>query len=196
MAILEFDDISAGMYTMDRVIKKAPIGTLRHGTVSGGHYLMVFTGSTASVEESYRDAETSSAGTMIDQVLFSDVDAQLYNAITSGSRRPASGQALAVFESPTVASLAEAAEKALKGTSVDLVEFRMADPDLDGKSLLTFHGELFDIEEAARLSSESFQRHDRTYRQQILTSPHEDFTRSLNQASSFSHANTMDLEGE
>ena len=54
LALIEFGDISAGIYAVDALLKKAPIAFIRSGTVSRGRYLVVIGGSPAAVEESYR----------------------------------------------------------------------------------------------------------------------------------------------
>ena len=49
IAVLEFGSIADGIYSTDAMLKKAPIAMIKSGTVSGGRYLIILGGSTASV---------------------------------------------------------------------------------------------------------------------------------------------------
>ncbi len=196
MALLEYADIATGVYIADRIVKRAPIGGLRHGTVSGGHYLVVFTGSTASVAESWDEAHRHTGDLLLDAAHLPDVHGDLADSILHGTRRPAGDGALAVFESSTIAGLADAAEKSLKGTDVLLVEIRLGDPSLKGKSVLTYHGELNEIEEAARVSAAVIETRGGAHHHRILTAPHPSLTDTVNQSTDFHGARELDLEGE
>ena len=56
IAVVEFSSIADGIFCTDALLKKAPIAMLKSGTVSGGRYLVIIGGSTASVEESLNEA--------------------------------------------------------------------------------------------------------------------------------------------
>ena len=58
-----------------------------------------------------------------------------------GRRKPGTSGSLAIVETDTVALTARAAEAALKGTPVDLIEIRLADTGLSGKGVSVYQGE-------------------------------------------------------
>ncbi len=83
---------------------------------------------------------------MLDAVLIPNVRQDLVAAIR-GERRAASGEALGIIETGTVAAILEAADAGLKGARVSLLEIRLAD-DLGGKGYLLFDGTVADVEAA------------------------------------------------
>ena len=52
LALLEFSSIAAGIEAADAMVKRAPIGVIRAGTVQPGKYLVLIGGEVADVEES------------------------------------------------------------------------------------------------------------------------------------------------
>jgi len=75
---------------------------------------------------------------------------RVYDAIL-GRRKAGNSGALAIIETDTVAANVRAAEAALKGTPVDLIEIRLADTGLSGRGLSLYQGALPDIEAAIEI---------------------------------------------
>ena len=145
IAVLEFGSIADGIYSTDAVLKKAPIAMIKSGTVSGGRYLIILGGSTASVEESMVVATG-----ILDSVFLPDVHDRLHDAIL-GKRAECRQDSVAILETATISSNVRAAEAALKGTAVELVEIRIAEYEMSGKAVSVFNGELHEIEAAMKL---------------------------------------------
>jgi len=194
LALIEFGDISAGIFAVDAMLKKAPIAFIRSGTVSRGRYLVVIGGSPAAVEESYR-AGMEAAGEPLDHLLLADVHPRLYQAVVTGQRIPGDG-ALAVLETDTATLSVRSAEAALKGTPVTLVELRLADGGLNGKGVAVYQGTQHDIEAAVALALAEAQRAGGEVRHTIVSSPHEALARQLAQTSRFDAGEVLDLDGE
>jgi microcompartment protein CcmL/EutN len=194
LAIIEFGDISAGVFAADAMLKRAPIAYIRSGTVSRGRYLIVIGGSPASVEESYR-AGLQAGGDPLDHLLLADVHPRLYEAVVTGRRAPAEG-ALAVLETETVSLSVRSAEAALKGTPVTLVELRLADRGLSGKGLAVYQGRQHDIEAAVALAVAEAGRVGGTVRHSIVSAPHEALGRQLAKGSRFDDGEVVELDGE
>ncbi|RPJ69795.1 MAG: BMC domain-containing protein [Acidobacteria bacterium] len=194
LALIEFGDISAGVFAVDAMLKKAPIAFIRSGTVSRGRYLVVVGGSPAAVEESYH-AGLQAAGEPLDHLLLADVHPSLYEAIVSGRRIPAEG-ALAVLETETATLSVRSAEAALKGTPVTLVELRLADGGLNGKGVAVYQGRQHDVEAAVALALDEARRAGGEIRYTVVSSPHEALGRQLAKTSRFDAGDVLDLDGE
>ena len=151
LALLEFESVAAGIQAADRMVKRAPIALLKAGTVHPGHYLVLVAGSVASTEEAYGEGLEVGEAALIDAVLLPDVHAQVY-AGCLGARRGREGEALGVLETRCVASLLRAADAAVKGTPVTIVELRLAD-DLGGRGFVLFDGTVADVEAALEIGS-------------------------------------------
>ena len=195
IAAIEFRDVSAGMYATDAMLKKAPIGFVKTGTITRGRFVALIGGSTGSVEESFHEGRFWGGESVIDSVLLADVHPQLHDAILGGALPHGSGS-LAVLETPTVCATIRGAESALKGTPVSLLCLRLADDGLSGKGITVLQGELHDVEAAVDIfrSMTSLHGHEALHR--ILTSPHEAMVSTFAEESVFTGSRLVELEGE
>jgi microcompartment protein CcmL/EutN len=195
LAVIEFASIADGIFCTDALLKKAPIAMIKSGTVSGGRYLIIIGGSTASVEESLAEALAVGQASRLDHAFLPDVHPQLHDAVL-GQRQPVAQEAVAILETDTVAANVRAAESALKGTQVRLVELRLADYELSGKAISIYNGELHDVQAAMEMA-EDFLRGRKDYVQhRIICQPHETLTQHLTAGTRFAVAKPIELEGE
>src|SRR5207253_1793907 len=57
LAVIDYEDIPAGVYAVDAILKKAPIAFVRAGTVTRGRYLVLFRGTTPTRPRRSRGGE-------------------------------------------------------------------------------------------------------------------------------------------
>ncbi len=195
IAVIEFASIADGIYCTDALLKKAPIAMIKSGTVSHGRYLIIIGGSTASVEESLNEALAIGQAGVLDHIFLPDVHTKVHDALL-GQCVPVEQGAVAILETNTVAANVRAAELAVKGTEVRLVELRLAEYEMSGKAISVYNGELHEIEAAMELAV-NFLRDRKEYVQhRIISQPHETLTRHLADGTGFAGANPRKLEGE
>lgn len=194
IALIDFADIPAGVLATDAMVKKAPIALLRCGTVTGGRFLTVIGGSTASVAEAFEEGVYWGGRSVLDRVFLADVHPQLYDALF-GHRVVGGGGTMAVITTDSVPAAVRAAEAALKGTPVTLSEIRLADSGLAGKGLIVLRGELHDVEAAVSLALGTIGS-DRQVSHRILTAPHEALWNQIDTATLFASVPALDLDGE
>ena len=195
IAVIEFSSIADGIYCTDALLKKAPIAMIKSGTVSRGRYLIIIGGSTASVEESLTAALEAGQVSKLDHTLLPDVHPELYDAVL-GKRRPAEQDAVAILETDTVAANVRAAELALKGTGVRLLELRLADYEMSGKAVSLFNGELHDVQAAMDLAGDFLRGRKEYVQHRIISRPHEALTQHLTDGTGFAATKPRELEGE
>jgi microcompartment protein CcmL/EutN len=195
IAVLEFGSIADGIFSMDAVLKKAPIAMIKSGTVSRGRYLIIIGGSTASVEESLNEALAVGHASRLDHAFLPDVHPQVHDAVL-GQRLPVEQNAVAILETDTVAANVRAAEAALKGTKVRLVELRLAEYELSGKAVSLYNGELHEVEAAMELAGDFLRGRKEYVQHRIIAQPHEVLTRLLADGTRFAAAKPRELEGE
>lgn len=193
LAVLEFSDIPAGLRATDAMVKRAPIATLRCGTVTSGRWLTMIGGTTASVEEAVTAGLLAGGPAVMEHVLLPDVHPRILEAV-AGSRRPPRAGALAVVETPTVTATVRAAEAALKGTGVELVEMRLADQGLAGKGVALYAGALHEIEAAVALARGAVGGAGLS--SVIISAPHEAVYAAIESGTAFTSAAFLDLGGE
>lgn len=195
IAVVEFSSIADGIYTTDALLKKSPIAMIKSGTVSGGRYLTIFGGTTSSVGESLTEALTVGAGSVLDHTFLPDVHPSVHDAIL-GQRVACEQEAVAILETDTVAANIRAAEAALKGTAVVLIEIRLAEYEMSGKTISVYNGELHEIEAAMNIANDTLRGRGAFARHRIIARPHETLTQQLDQTTRYTDAKSHELEGE
>jgi microcompartment protein CcmL/EutN len=195
IAVMEFTSIADGIYVTDLLLKKAPIAMIKSGTVSHGRYLIIIGGSPGSVEESLNEALAVGQAGVLDYTFLPDVHDRVHDAVLGG-RAPVEQDAVAILETSTVAANVRAAELAVKGTEVRLVELRLADYEMSGKAISVFNGELHAIEAAMELAGDFLRGRKEYIHHRIISRPHEAVTRHLAGGTSFAGTAVRTFDGE
>jgi microcompartment protein CcmL/EutN len=151
LGLLELESIAAGIAAGDAMAKRAPIEVIRAGTVHPGRYLVLVGGAVADVEEALEAGREVGAASVRDEVFLPNVHPAVVDGMR-GVRLPASGEALGIIETVTVAAILEAADAGLKAARVQLLELRLAD-DLGGKGYLLFDGPVAEVEAAVEVGA-------------------------------------------
>ncbi|HEV2720402.1 MAG TPA: BMC domain-containing protein [Thermoanaerobaculia bacterium] len=196
LAVIDYEDIPAGVYAVDAILKKAPIAFVRAGTVSRGRYLVLFGGSTASTQESLGEALATTRPAVLDYAFLPDIHPSLYDAVF-GTKKRTTGSLL-ILETDTASSIVRAVEAALKGTPVDLIEVRLSDTGLAGKGIALLTGTLHDVDAAAVLAAAGTgsEAPPRGFSHRIIAAPHDVLERDITAATRFDAAPLLDLDGE
>ncbi|OQA29024.1 MAG: BMC domain protein [Verrucomicrobia bacterium ADurb.Bin345] len=195
IAILEFDDIPTGFFATDLMLKKSPILLLKSGIISEGRYLTMIGGSTASVDESFAEGLFWGKDHIVDQVILPDVHPQVHDAVL-GRRNTEAWGSMAILETPTVSCNVRAAELALKGTTVELVEIRLAESALAGKGVSIYRGELYDIQAAVDIATSFLKQAGVRVSSRVIPAPHDGLSRQLESDAYFERCKTVALDGE
>lgn len=183
LLLLEFDSIAVGIEVGDAMVKRAPLLTLHAGTVHPGKYLVMAGGEVADVEEAWIAARALAAGSAIDEVFLPEVDGQVVSSLT-GLRKPGPGESLGVIETRTAASTIRAADAAVKGASVALLEILLAD-GLGGKAYALFGGGVSDVEVAVEIGVGCLPDPDLLVASVVIPRLHEEMRENLNADSRF-----------
>lgn len=156
IALIEYASIALGTRAADALAKKAPVDIIRVGTFQPGRFAILFEGEVAAVQESFTTGCQYGAESVIDRVLLPDIEPTVRAAMGGAMTDPGSAEAgwspdtLGIIETPTLAAVLEAADAAVKGANVTLVQLRLGD-GLGGKGLAYFTGEQADVEAAMEL---------------------------------------------
>ncbi|MBK8268188.1 MAG: BMC domain-containing protein [Planctomycetes bacterium] len=146
LALLEFSSIAVGTRAADAIAKKAPVSFIRIGTIQPGKFAILFSGEVASVNESFAEGRRVGDAALLDSVILSDVHRDVHNAVL-GKRGDWGDDAVGIIETQTLAAVIDAADAAMKGANVSLIEIRLGD-GLGGKGVAHFSGLLADVQAA------------------------------------------------
>lgn len=191
VALLELGSIAAGIEAGDAMAKRAPIDVIHAGTVHPGKYLVLVGGAVADVEEALAAGCAVGADEVLDAVLLPNVHPDVIAAIR-GRRARGTGEALGIVETPTVASIIDAADAGLKGARVRLLELRLAD-GLGGKGYLLFDGTVSDVEAAVESATARIARTPRTTHR-VIARLHAEMRENLEAAARFGDRVTAPAE--
>ncbi|MBX3395431.1 MAG: BMC domain-containing protein [Phycisphaerae bacterium] len=149
IAMLEFSSVAIGVRAADALAKKAPVRMIGVGTVQPGKFAILFGGDVASVTESFVEGRRIGEAAILDSVLLPDAHEAVRDAV-SGRLGEWGDDAVGVIETPTLAAVIQAADAAMKGAVVSLIEIRLGD-GLGGKGLAHFSGLLADVQAAVEI---------------------------------------------
>lgn len=151
IALIEYASIAIGTRATDSLVKKSPVTLIRAGTIQPGKYAVLFSGEVAAVEESYVEGLRVGTESVIDRVMLPDVHGEVRGAIL-GTQGKWDADTIGVIETQTMAAVIEAADAAVKGADVHVVQIRLGD-GLQGKGIVHFAGIQADVEAAIEIGS-------------------------------------------
>ena len=183
LALVEFSSIATGILAADAMVKRAPIDTIKTGTVQPGKYLVLIGGMVADVEESVAAGREVGGTALVDYILLPQVHPEVVEAV-GGGRVPEVTDSLGVIETTTVAASIHAADAGIKGAVVRLVEVRLAD-GLGGKGIVLFSGLVADVEAAVEIGVGVLERPELLVRQVVIPQLHAEMWENVSEATRF-----------
>lgn len=172
LALLELRSIARGVRVCDDVLKKAEVRLLDARSLCPGKYMVLFSGPVGPVEESFKKGLETGDDLMVDELFLPNADLQVIPAMEACATPPPV-DALAVFETFTVASCILAADTAVKAANAHLIEMRLAN-GLGGKSFFTLTGEIGDVEAAMEAAKAGIAHLAALVAVEIMARPHRD----------------------
>ncbi len=177
IVLLEFESIAAGILAGDAMAKRSPLRSLHAGTVQPGKYLVLAGGEVADVQEAEAAGLESAHEALIDRIFLPDIHPDVVASL-GGERRRAAGAAVGVIETRNVAAVISAADRAVKGALVSLLDIRLAD-GLGGKGYLLLGGELSDVEAGIDLGVSGITRGGELVASVVIPQMHEEMYENL-----------------
>lgn len=179
IGVLELCSVARGVEVADAVLKEAHVEMLFATPVQPGKYVMLFTGSVASVRASAARGAALAASDLVDQLVIPQVHEQIVPMLKrKGGRINGTLDAVGVVETTTVASTIASADIALKTATVDLIDVRVAN-GLGGKSFFTMTGEVSDVRSSVAAGARAAQERGLLAREVVIASPHPELVRHL-----------------
>lgn len=166
---LELDSVAAGFVALDAMAKKAPLRILEVRTVCPGKYLILVTGSEASVEAAIDAGARAHPECLIESLYLPNAHPDLWSSL----RRDAPGSAtdaIGILEAFSLLAAIDAADSAAKAARVNLLHIRWGD-EMGGKASAKLVGPIAEIEAAVAAGKERLSERGRLCRVTIIPRP-------------------------
>jgi len=138
IGLIELTSIASGYLAADGMLKAADVELVLCRSICSGKFMTMVSGDVAAVKAAVQAGLGAGAAAVIDSFVIANLHPSVIPAL-SGMTQPGHLDALGVIESFSVASLIEAADRAVKTAAVELLEIRLA-MALGGKAFATLTG--------------------------------------------------------
>ncbi|MAS33145.1 MAG: propanediol utilization protein [Anaerolineaceae bacterium] len=186
LALLEYSSIAAGIEAADAMVKRAEVDVVQAGTVQPGNLLVLLGGPVAEVEEALKAGLPVAADALLDHIFLPAVDPAVVRALAAQRDTRAlelASTAVGMIETRTVPAAIRAADAAVKGADVTLMEMRLAD-GLGGKGIVFLTGDVSDMEAALEITA-ALLTDAQKVRQVVIPQLHGDIAGIINRNSRF-----------
>ncbi len=143
---VELSSMARGFDVTDTMLKAAPVRLLLARTVCPGKFIVLVTGEVADVQAAVDTGAGRGGASLVDRFVIPNVHPEVLPAV-SGTAVVGKLEALGVVEAFSVSALIEAADAAVKATSVRLIEVRLA-MAMGGKAFVTMTGSVAAVDTA------------------------------------------------
>ncbi len=179
IGLLELCSVARGIEVADAMLWQSQIDVLFSTPVQPGKYVILFTGAVEDLHSAMERGAEIAGGDLVDRLLLTQVHEQVeFGLRRQGGQLNGQLDALGIVETTTVASAILAADKALKTSTVDLLELRIAN-GLGGKSYFTITGEVSDVRSAVTAAARLADERGLLAREVVIAQPHESLVRHL-----------------
>ena len=172
LGILELSSIADGLLALDGMVKAAPVSIVRAEPVNPGKYLIIIEGDVASVEYAMERGIDIGQRSFIDQLFLKNIDEQIVSALLKQAMT-GSPESLGILETLSITTGIEAADMAVKATGITVLGILFGN-EYGGKAVVTFSGDLGDIEDAMNLAAPFAEDKGQLYRKVVIPGPHAD----------------------
>jgi len=177
IGLVEFRSIAIGIGAVDRIVKSSDVRILDAKSICPGKYYIVFNGSVSAVTNSMNVVVEENGNFLIDWAVLNNIYPEIFTSLNQTSQIK-DLKAIGIIETLTAPSIFVAADAAVKATSVDLVEIRIARA-IGGKNICIINGEVSSVSESVRVGIQYAEEKGFLVDSQVIASPHKDLYRAI-----------------
>ena len=177
IGFIELNSIAKGIEVADHMLKTANVEIVFSTATCPGKYITLIYGDVGSIENSVRAARSLGKEFVIDDLIISNVDEQIFPAMT-GTTKIDQIQAIGVIESLAMASLVVAADACVKASGVKLIEVRLGS-GIGGKSYAIMTGDVADVNASIEAGVNTIRETGNIVYFTVIPSPHKNFKKML-----------------
>lgn len=177
IGLVEYSSIAQGIEGADVMAKRADVNLLVAKTICPGKYIALIGGDVSSVQQSVEAGSELSPETVIDSFVIPNIHPSILPAI-SGVNEVEKIKAIGIIETFSVASLIEAADRAVKAGEVEPLRLHLAF-GIGGKSYTLVTGEVASVKSAVEEGSQIAAEKGLLVRKVVIPRPHQQVIESL-----------------
>jgi len=177
IGIVETSSIAKGFEIADALMKAADVQIIVNRTICPGKYMVVIGGDVDDVQTAVDVGIEVGAHTVVDHFVIPNLHPSVYPAI-SGVQHLPELKALGVIESFSVASIIEAADAAVKASSVQLITIHIA-MAIGGKGFVTLTGDVASVQSAIDAGAEVIEKKGLLVEKVVIPSPRPEVIREF-----------------
>jgi len=151
IGLVEFASIALGIEGADIMAKTADVTIQVAKTICPGKYIVLISGDVSSVQQAVNAGRELGGEAVVDHFVIPNVHASILPAI-SGTNAVGQVKAIGIIETFSVASLIEAADRAVKAAEVEPLRLHLAF-GIGGKSYTVVTGEVAAVKSAVEAGS-------------------------------------------
>lgn len=175
LALVELGSVARGLRVLDALLKQAPVTILEANLVEPGHYLVLFCGGVAEVDESYREALSVGDAAVLDHMMLPFAHPDLLAGLRGAELQRSADDldTLGVLEGSRVAPTLAAVDRSLKEASVALAGVRVG-VGLGGRAWYVVCGAQHDVEASIEAGQAVLDAAGAAHAVEIIPRPHDE----------------------
>lgn len=177
IGLIETSSIARGFQIADTVLKAADVEIIVNRTICPGKYMVVIGGDVDAVSSAVEAGLQAGAHTVVDHFVIANVHPAVFPAIGGISHLPEL-RALGVIEAFSVSAVIEAADAAVKATSVQLITIHLA-MAIGGKGWVSLTGDVASVEEAVSVGAAVIERKGLLVDKVVIPAPRPEIVREF-----------------
>lgn len=177
IGMVEFTSIAHGIDGADLMAKRADVQILVAKTICPGKFMVLIGGDVSAVQQSVDAGIEAHPENIADSFIIPNVHPSILPAISGGNDLP-NIKALGIIETFSVASLIEAADKAVKAGEVEPIRLHLAF-GIGGKSYVLLTGEVASVKSAVEEGSQVAAQKGMLTQKVVIPRPHQQMLASL-----------------
>ena len=170
IAIVELVSIARGIVVADEMLKGGAVTLYLSMTTCPGKYVIVVGGNVGSVKNALERGLSVGMEAINDSMLLPNIHPDIFPAL-SCSTDPGPIRSIGVIETLSAPATIEAADAALKGGQIKLIEVRLG-KGMGAKSFFTFTGDISEVDSALKAGVAAIQDKGLLVDMAVVNSPH------------------------
>nr|WP_312577217.1 BMC domain-containing protein [Sedimentibacter sp.] len=170
LGLIEMRSIATGIKTADEMLKSADVELIMSSPICPGKYVILVSGNVGSVKNAVETGIRTADIFLVESHIINNLDDKVIPAL-SATTEIKEMKALGVIETISALTSVKAGDIAVKASSVELIEIRIA-RGLGGKGFVVLTGELSSVKSAVQTCLNELKDGGEIVSTSVIPSPH------------------------